>query len=94
MAKPYSMRLDPNNDAMMEAFNAKLTAFVKKFHYSSVEPPEFVPSFQAAYFMGCSKQDVNIMVFRGVMARGPDRGTVSLDDVIAKLVVAPFVERT
>ena len=93
MARTYVDRLDVNDTRQMDEYNERFCAFVKQFGYDGMNPPEFIPSGQAAEFLGCSKQDVCTMAYREVIRRGPDRGTVSLDDVIAKKVLAPFVER-
>ena len=93
MARSYAERLDPNDNATMDLFNEYLVAFTKKFYYDLANLPEFVYSGQAAEFLGCSKMDIRTMAYRKVLSAGPERGTVSLDDVIAKKVIAPFISR-
>jgi len=94
MPKTYTERLNVNDDTLVEKFNLMYNLFVKKYGYDVLNPPEFITRDQAAEFLGCSKQDVATMVYRGVIQKGHFRGDVNLDDVVSKKVIAPFQSRS
>jgi hypothetical protein len=84
--------LNPDNVEQMDRYNELYHEFCKANHLTTDPLVEYVTSSQASEFIGCAKQDIRVFVYRKVMRKGEQSGSVLLEDVLAKKMFG-FQER-